>query len=90
MMEPSKEPVRVSEHAICQYLSRVMGLDIEMVRAHILGICAGPAAFGAVCVRSEGFRFEIANGAVTTVTPDHQLPSQTSRDRAQHKLARSV
>lgn len=90
MTEPSKEPIRCSDHAVLRYLERAMGLSVETVRQHILGICTGPASFGAVCVRSEGLRFEIANGAVTTVTPDHQLPSQTSRDRAQHKLARSV
>jgi hypothetical protein len=30
-----------------------MGPNVEIVREHILSICSNPAAFGAVCVRSE-------------------------------------
>lgn len=86
-IEPSKDPVRCSDHAVLRYLERAMGLNIEMVRAHILGICAGPASFGAVCVRSEGLRFEIASGAVVTVVPDRQHPSNISRDKNQRKIA---
>jgi len=55
------EPVRITEHAIVRYLERAMGFNIEAVREHIAGICGGAAAAGAVCVRSEGLRFEITN-----------------------------
>lgn len=85
---PSREPIRVTDHAVCRYLERVMGLNIEMVREHIAGVCAGPAAFGAVCVRSEGHRFEIVNNTVTTVSPDSMFPDKTSRGRAQERIAR--
>lgn len=85
--EPSKEPIRVSDHAVLRYLERAMGLNIEMVRDHILSVCVAPASFGAVCVRSEGLRFEIVNGTVVTVVPDHQHPSNESRRRNQRKLA---
>lgn len=87
MIEPSKDPIRVSDHAVLRYLERAMGLNIEMVREHILQVCVAPASFGAVCVRAEGLRFEIVRNAVTTVVPDHQHPSNTNRERNQHKIA---
>jgi hypothetical protein len=85
-MEPSKEPIRVSDHCVLRYLERAMGLNVEIVREHILSICAAPASFGAVCVRSEGLRFEIASNAVVTVTPDHQMPGATSQKRSRRKI----
>lgn len=84
----SKEPIRVTDHCVLRYLERAMGLNIELVREHILTICAAPASFGASCVRSEGMRFEISGGAVKTVTPDRQMPSETSRRKAQAWIAR--
>lgn len=89
-MTLSKEPLRISDHAILRYLERAMGLNVELVRAHILTICAGPAAFGAVCVRSENLRFEIVGGTVVTVAPDHQHPSNISRERSQRKMEARV
>lgn len=87
-MTESKDPIRVTDHCVLRYLERAMGLNIELVRQHILTVCAAPASYGAVCVRSEGLRFEIAAGAVTTVTPDHQLPGETSRSMSQARIAR--
>jgi len=63
-----------------------MGFNIEIVRDHILQLCSAPAAFGAVCVRSEGLRFEMFNGVVTTITPGNQLPSATTRQRNQDRI----
>jgi hypothetical protein len=60
-------------------MERAMGLNIEVVRQHILAICGGAAAFGAVSVRGEGLRFEINNGRICTVTPDHVLPRRERR-----------
>lgn len=86
-MQPSIEPIRVSDHAVLRYLERAMGLNVEIVREHILQLCVAPASYGAVCVRAEGLRFEIASGAVTTVVPDRQLPGNTSRARSQQKIS---
>jgi hypothetical protein len=88
--EPSRDPLRVTDHAVLRYLERGMGLNVEIVREHIAAVCAGPAAFGAVCVRSESLRFEIVHGAVTTVAPDQQLPSNISRDRARRRIEREA
>ena len=88
-MQVSKEPVRVTDHAVLRYMERAMGLNIEIVRDHIAAICAGPAAFGATAVRSEGIKFEIVNGAVTTVVPDTGATiSRTTMERNQHAIAR--
>lgn len=89
MFKPSKEPVRVTDHAVLRYLERVMELNIEMVREHIAAICQTPAACGASAVRAEGVKFEIANMAVTTVVPDTGIHiNKTSRERNQHAIAR--
>lgn len=88
MKAPSKEPVRVSDHCVLRYLERAMGLNIELVRDHILTVCAAPASFGAVCVRSEGMRFEISANTVTTVMQDRQAPGKTSRQMSQTRVAR--
>ena len=89
MIEPSRDPIRVSDHAVLRYLERAMGLNIELVREHILTVCAAPAAFGAVSVRADGLRFEISCRTITTVTPDHQTPTKTTQARAQRKIARA-
>jgi hypothetical protein len=87
----TKEPVRVSDHALCRYLERAMGLNIELVREHIATICSGPAAIGAVCLRAEGVRFEITNNTVITVRPDDgSVPGKTTRDRNQRHIERRI
>lgn len=85
---PQREPVRVSDHALIRYLERAMGLNIKLVREHMTQVCEPAAAIGAVCVRSEGLRFEIVNNTVTTVRPDGISPSQTSRRMTQNKMRR--
>lgn len=85
-MDPSKDPIRVTDHAVLRYLERAMGLNIEVVRDHILQLCVAPASFGAVCVRAEGLRFEISDGTIITVTPDHQTPNRTGRRLTQRKV----
>lgn len=87
MIKPSKEPVRVTDHALVRYLERAMGLNIEIVREHIAHLCAGPAAFGASCLRAEGVRFEISNNTVTTVRPDDGI-SRTTRERNTARIER--
>lgn len=87
MMEPSKESVRVTDHAVLRYLERAMGLKTETVREHILQLCVAPAAFGAVCVRAEGLRFVITDGVVVTVKPDHQPPRKVVQDLPAHIIA---
>jgi hypothetical protein len=79
MIPLSKEPIRVTDHAVLRYLERAMGLNVEIVREHISQVCSTPAAFGAVCVRAEGLRFEIRNNAIVTVAPGGAEPSRLGR-----------
>lgn len=89
MGEMTKEPLRVTDHAVLRYMERAMGLNVELVRSHILSICAGSAAIGAVCLRSEGVRFEIVNNTITTVAPDNGIDlSKTTRARNQRFIER--
>ena len=84
-MNISKESIVVTDHAILRYLERGMGLNINIVREHILSICGDAAAFGAVCVRAEGLRFEIDGNRICTVTPDHITPNRTGREMAMRR-----
>ena len=87
--EPSKDPVRITDHAVLRYMQRAMGLNVEIVREHIASLCAGPAAFGATAVRAEGVRFEIVNGAVVTVVEDYGPNiSNTTKARNQRIIDR--
>jgi CobQ-like glutamine amidotransferase family enzyme len=85
MIKPSKDPIICCDHAVLRYLERAMGLNIDLVREHILTICGGAAAFGAVCVRAEGLRFEIDGNRIVTVTPDHVTPNRTGQELAMRR-----
>jgi len=85
----SKEPVRVSDHAVLRYMERAMGLNVEIVRSHIADLCAWPAAYGAVTLRSEGVRFEISGNTVVTVRPDVGGVNLTAQKRNSDKIARA-
>lgn len=91
---PKRDPIRISDHAVLRYMERVMELNVEMVRKHIADLCTGPAAIGAVCVRAEGYRFEIANGiehsTVTTVRPDRVTPGHVTKQRNQRAIERRL
>lgn len=86
---PNKLPVRVTDHCVLRFLERVEGMDVEAVRQRIMNVCGGYALVGAKSVRWQGFKFEMSGTAVTTVTPDHQGPSRTARDRNQHRIVKS-
>lgn len=80
---------RVTDHAVLRYMERAMGLNVELVRQHIAELCRAPATCGASAVRSEGVKFEIINGAVTTVVPDSGTTlSHTTKERNQHAIRR--
>ena len=86
MRQPSKVPLIVTDHAVLRYFQRHYGFDMELVRTHIASVCADAAAFGAVCVRAEGLRFQIADNKVVTVTPDSQIPNRTGQEAAMRKI----
>jgi hypothetical protein len=85
MSTPSRDSVVITDHCVVRYLERAMGLNVELVREHILSLCGDAAAFGAVCVRAEGLRFEIDGTRVCTVTPDHTVPNRTGQALARRR-----
>jgi hypothetical protein len=87
---PRKEPIVVTDHAVLRYFERFYGFNMELIREHIAAICTAPAAFGAVCVRAEGVRFDIVQNRVVTVSPDSQSPSRIGRRLSQDKIARGA
>lgn len=85
MVQPSTQPIHVTDHAVLRYMERCYGFNMELVRAHIADVCAGPAAFGASAVRAEGVKFEIDNNRVITVVPDSTLPSRTREEKSRNR-----
>jgi hypothetical protein len=71
----------VTDHAVCRYLERARGFDIEAVRRHIAELCAPYVNSGAATIHAEGVRFELGTGKVITVVPNGKYKSRTARDR---------
>ena len=65
-------PIAVSDHAIVRYFERVLGYDIEDLRATIGAACARHGA--APSVRIAGARFIIRAETVVTVLADSTVP----------------
>lgn len=73
--------IHVTDHAVLRYLQRAKGFDVEAVRRHIASLCTVPALAGALCVRTEGVKFEIQSRKVITCTPGHGGVNRTKRAR---------
>jgi len=84
-MNISKDPIIVTDHAVLRYMERAMGLNVEVIRSHIMSLCGDAAAYGAVCVRAEGLRFEIDGTRICTVAPDHLQPNRTGQELARKR-----
>ncbi|WP_051442637.1 hypothetical protein [Mesorhizobium sp. WSM3626] len=68
----SDEPVRVSDHAMVRYMERVLGMDVEQLRAHI---AEGTRRHQqAPCVRTLGARFLLVDGVVVTTIEGRSVP----------------
>lgn len=66
--------IRVSDHALLQFIQRVRGIDLEPIRAEIAAACA--KAGDAPCVRAMNARFLIRNATVvTTIAIEGTPPS---------------
>lgn len=66
--------IAVTDHAVIRYMERVLGLDIDPVRAAIADV-AGPAVrTGATAIITDGFRYVVRDGAVATVTRANSDP----------------
>lgn len=64
--------MRVSDHAVLRYLERIVGLDVEALRAQIALDCA--RSQGAPCVRTEHARYLVRGRVVVTVLDGETVP----------------
>lgn len=60
-------PTTVSDHAILRYLERVRGLDVESIRAEIIGIVRPAAGVSAKRLSVGGFTYILDGQHVITV-----------------------
>lgn len=74
-----RQALIVTDHAVVRYCERVLGMDMEGVRRVIHDTCAPADAIGASRVLKDGFRFEMQQGRVVTITTDNGFPSLTSQ-----------
>jgi len=63
-----KPPIHASDHAIVRYLERVLGLDLNPVRAEISERVEGGVEHGASGVITGGYRFVLQGRTVVTIT----------------------
>lgn len=64
--------VHVSDHALLRYLQRVLGIDVELVRASITRDVEGAVELGATSVAVDGIRYQI--------DPDHRIVTTVIAD----------
>lgn len=62
-------PVRVTDHAVLQYLVRALDIPLEVIRAEIGRTCARHQ--GAPVVKADGLRYLIREGVVVTVLTEN-------------------
>lgn len=77
--------VIVTDHALCRYLERVHGVDMEFFRACAASECEEAAATGATSVKIGDHWFIIKNRTLITVLDQDQHPK--ARDRKALKRA---
>jgi len=70
----SKPPVIVTDRAIVRFLERVVGVDVESLRAIIAHAAAPGAEHGAPSVRALGARFMVRENRVIFVLGDRTIP----------------
>lgn len=73
--------VRVTDHAVLQYLARVHGFDVEQIRQQIANTCKAAVAAGAQSIQRDGHHYVLTGNAVITVLPRGGRPN-THRDLA--------
>lgn len=63
-----KPAVQVTDHAVCQYLERALGVDVEGLRRRIGRSAALAVEHEAGAVTRDGVRFVVVGRRVVTVT----------------------
>ncbi|MGS4945179.1 hypothetical protein ACVDG3_06845 [Meridianimarinicoccus sp. RP-17] len=70
----------VTDHAVLRYMERVMGYDIEAVRALIATQVETAVAVGACGLKKDGFTFRLEGENVVTVYRTHSDPRRICDD----------
>lgn len=87
-----KRRIIVSDHAVLRYLERIVGLDLEQIRAKLASEIAAAAATGARTVTSAGTTFvfeKTQSGDICVVTVLTQKMRRATHHRRAHR-ARTV
>lgn len=77
-MKFTRAPVMVSDHALIRYIERVLGYDVEGLRAKITARASPAAAVGAVHLVADGFRYVFVEGVMVTVYADNGIDARTA------------
>jgi hypothetical protein len=72
MIRGASVPITVSDHAVLRYLERVVGIDIEALRAEIAASCGRSA--GAPCVSVGHARYLVRGRVIVTVLDGNVVP----------------
>ncbi|OCP17456.1 MULTISPECIES: hypothetical protein [unclassified Ensifer] len=67
--------VRVTDHAILQYLQRAHGLDVDAVRRHMAGLATTAHELGAIGVVVENVKLRLEAGVCISVL-ERRWPSR--------------
>jgi hypothetical protein len=65
-------PPRISDHALCRWLERVRGVDVEAFRRQMAEAIGSVTPVGEFVVRIDDVRFLIKNGVVVTTVEAEQ------------------
>lgn len=83
--------VHVTDHALCRYLERVMGIDVEAVRrkcAETPGLAAA-VALGARSYSHDGCTYRLQEGGFLVTIEPNQTPA-TAHRKAQQKRGQTT
>jgi hypothetical protein len=71
-LKQNNGPLKVTDHAVCQYMDRVIGFDMESIREEIKGSLTKQSPNGKYPSSSGRGRFQVVvrNGTLITVLTD--------------------
>lgn len=80
-LRPAAEP-KISDHAMLRYVERVMGIDVDALRAEIMSDSVKAALrSGASGVTVNGVKMVAKDGVIVTVLSDEMRPKQKTLKR---------
>jgi hypothetical protein len=83
-----KRRIIVSDHAVLRYLERIIGLDLDQIRAKLASEIAAAAATGARTVTTQGTTYvfeKTPNGDICVVTVLTEKMRRATHHRRAHR-----